>query len=92
MTVLLQVDKDKPFLLLSKTTHAVSKNSANWICDVLNANKFELKDNTIWKVMDIDYYNYGQCWDYAHLQAFKKYKNSIKRVEGDYYAFEKRWH
>lgn len=70
------------FLYDASSSHEVSKTSAKVVCDSLNAAKYNLKDNQIWKVMEVD--KYDTAFDYGRLQYFKKFKNQIRRYERKY--------
>ena len=77
MTVLAIACKGKEFLYNVRSAHEVSKASADWICNVLNQNRYKLKEGEVWhKFTDICFYD--TAWSYAKGQVFKKYKNQVK--------------
>ena len=61
--------KDREYLYKANTAHAVSKNSAQKICDIVNECKYQLKPGEIWHIHEID--NYCVAYDYAMRQEFK---------------------
>ena len=82
MIIVARVVKDKEYLYDARSSHEVPKASAKVICDSLNAAKYKLDENYIWKVMEVD--KYDMAYDYGRLQFFKKYKNQIRRYERRY--------
>lgn len=61
--------KDREYLYKANTARAVSKNSAQKICDIVNECKYQLKPGEIWHIYEIDKYNIA--FDYATRQEFK---------------------
>lgn len=61
--------KDREYLYKANTARAVSKNSAQKICDIVNECKYQLKPGEIWHIHEID--KYDIAYDYAARQEFK---------------------
>lgn len=69
--------KGAEYMYRAKTAHRVSKASGQKIADALNEARYQLKDNEVWHVHEIDRYDFA--YPFADAHAFKVYKGSIRR-------------
>lgn len=69
--------KGAEYMYNASSAHKVSKASAQKIADALNNAKWNIKDNEVWHVHEID--RYDRAYDYAEWQEFRVYKGSIRR-------------
>lgn len=79
MVVLAKAIKGKEFLYDARSSHEVSKASADVICKVLNDIMYQLKENEVWHKFT-DFCQYSAGWEYATFQKFSRYKNRIRET------------
>ena len=78
MIVLAKAVLGHEFCYNAHSAHAVSKRSASKIRDVLNENKYLLKENEIWHIYDVD--QYDNAYDFAATQKFTIRNGVVKRI------------
>jgi hypothetical protein len=71
--------KGKEYLYRSDSAHYVSKASADFICNALNAAHYKIEDDQVWHIFErLDYTS--SAWSYAERQKFTRYKNRIREL------------
>ena len=68
MLVVAKSLKGQEFLYNARSSHAVPKTSAKKICQALNDIRYELKDDEVWHVHEVDQYDIAFL--YAEGQKF----------------------
>ena len=68
--------KGKEFLYSAKSAHSVPKASSKIICSILNKVKYQLSDNEVWFIHEID--KYDSAFDYASFQRFSIRNGIVK--------------
>lgn len=68
MKIIAKSCKGKEFLYNAKSARKVSEKSAEKILNVLNSVKWDLKDDEIWHIHDVD--EYDSAFWYAERQSF----------------------
>ena len=76
MKVIAKSVKGHEFLYNAKSARKVSERSAEKILKVLNDVRWDLKDNEVWHIHDVD--KYDTAFDYAQFQSFKIRKGVVK--------------
>ena len=76
MKVIAKSCKGHEYLYISKSAHSVSARSADYILRVLNECKYDLAENEIWHIHEID--KYDRAYDWAMIQKFTVYKGIVK--------------
>ena len=80
MVILAKAIRGQEYLYSAKSAHEVSKAKAEKIKEVLNGLRWNLKDNEVWHVFEVD--GYDSSFDYATYQSFRVYKGTLKEVRG----------
>ncbi|MBO5967278.1 MAG: hypothetical protein J6S14_02135 [Clostridia bacterium] len=57
------------------SAHSVSKRSADYICSVLNHYQYQLGENQVWHIHEVD--QYDNAFDYARYQVFRVRKGIV---------------
>lgn len=68
MKILAKAIKGQEFMYSIRSAHKVSARSATVILDIVNKYRFQLKDNEIWHIYDVD--EYDTAYDVAQFQSF----------------------
>lgn len=76
MFIVAKTNKGTEYLYDVLSSHKVSKAAKNIICNSLNDNKYNIKNNEIWHIYEID--KYDNAYDVASYQEMKLYKNRIR--------------
>lgn len=82
MTIVAKAKKGQEFLYNPRSAHKVSKSSAQWIADGLNAAGYQLNAGEIWHIFDID--RYDTAYLYAISQDFRRYNGNIREYGYNY--------
>lgn len=76
MKVIAKSCKGHEQFYISKSAHSVSARSLDYVLRVLNECKYNLADNEVWYVHEID--RYDNAYDLAMVQKFTVYKGVVK--------------
>lgn len=68
MKVLAKAIKGQEFFYSARSARKVSERSAKVILDIVNEYRFQLKENEVWHIYDVD--QYDAAYDYAQFQSF----------------------
>lgn len=68
MKILAKAIKGKEFMYNVRSAHKVSARSAMVILDIVNEYRFQLKENEVWHLYDVD--EYDTAYDVAQFQSF----------------------
>lgn len=68
--------KDHEFMYKAATAHKVSARSGESIMDALNKARYDLKENEVWHMHEVD--SYDNAYSYATYQEFSVYKGNIR--------------
>ena len=85
MKMLAKAIRGKEFLYSRKSAHAVSDAGADYICRVLNENKYRLKDGEIWHVYDCGWYEME--YTEAGTQKFTRRRGIVSEVRQYNFAY-----
>lgn len=77
MIIVAKSVKGHEFAYSPKSAHKVSKASAKYICDVLNECKYDISENDVWYIHEVD--KYDTAFDYAETQHFSVRNGIVKR-------------
>lgn len=77
MTILAKAIEGKEFLYNPRSAHEVSKAGADYIVQVLNEYRYQLKDGEVWHVYEIDEYD-QIAYVCACGQKFTRRKGIVK--------------
>ena len=67
--------KGMEFLYSAKSAHEVSRASSEYICKVLNKQAYQLKDDEVWVIHEID--EYDNAYAFAVEQRFTNRKGIV---------------
>ena len=76
MFILAKSEKGKEFFYNAKSARKVSKASAKTICDALNKIGWNLKENEVWHIHEVD--KYDIAYEYGMFQSFTIRNGVIK--------------
>lgn len=68
MKVIAKSAKGQEFLYSARSAHKVPTKRADEICEALNKVQYQLKDDEVWYIHEID--QYDTAYDYAEYQSF----------------------
>ena len=68
MKVIAKAIKGQEFFYNARSARKVSERSAKVILDIVNEYRFQLKENEVWHIYDVD--QYDAAYDYAQFQSF----------------------
>ena len=78
MKIVAKALKGQEFFYRASTAHKVSERSANVIAKALNESGYELKDNEVWHVFDID--EYDSAYGVVMFQSFERRNHKLVRL------------
>lgn len=76
MLIVAKTIKGQEFIYSSKSAHQVSKKSGKKICELLNKAKYQLYDDVVWHLYNVD--KYDNAFDYASFQSFKFINHTLR--------------
>ena len=75
MKIVAKSTKGQEFLYSVRSAHEVPKTSAEIICNALNDAHYDLAENEVWHIHDVD--RFDRAYEYAVTQRFERRNGKI---------------